>query len=92
MAILSKCRKSRLGLHYIEHQGPLLDLRLVAATLMNAFSRVGALNAVGRLLQGTGADPSLVEVARRTKPLEAFPPPGAGEIVRSRVPHTTPTP
>src|ERR1051325_783504 len=76
--------KSRMGLHYVSVRSPSLDMRLIAATVMNGFSRVSALNWVARMLRETGAEPALAEIALRRRPLEAAPPPGATEIVRSR--------
>jgi lipopolysaccharide/colanic/teichoic acid biosynthesis glycosyltransferase len=78
--------KSRLGLHYIRCRTWWLDIRLIAATLLNAVSRRGALAWVARLLQETGAPEELVAVARRERPLEPAPPPGAAAIVQSRNP------
>ncbi len=83
--------KSRLGLHYFSCRNTLLDLRLIVITLVNAVSRRRALQAIAALLDETGADGVLVAVARRRDPLEAAPPPGATEVVRSRVPNTAPS-
>jgi len=79
--------KSRLGLHYIANRGFLLDIRLILVTLLNVFSRCRALSAVAVLLERTGAELSLIVVARRNDPLVPAPPPGAEEIVRTRVPN-----
>ena len=76
--------KSRMGLHYVEVRSVGLDLRLIAATVVNGFSRRRALDWVAKMLKETEADPVLADIAERTKPLEAGPPPGASEIVRSR--------
>lgn len=78
--------KSRLGLHYVEVNSTLLDIQLVLVTLLNSVSRRRALAWVAAMLEKTGADRRLVEVARRRRPLAAEAPPGAQEIVRSRVP------
>ena len=79
--------KSRLGLHYIASRSFLLDVRLILATMLNVFSRRRALAAVAILLEKTGAEPSLIAVARRSDPLVPAAPPGATEVVRSRVPN-----
>jgi lipopolysaccharide/colanic/teichoic acid biosynthesis glycosyltransferase len=76
--------KSRMGLHYIQVRTPDLDVRLIVATLLNGFSRRRALAWVAALLRETGADAALVEVAQRRRRLEAAPPPGASDIVRTR--------
>jgi lipopolysaccharide/colanic/teichoic acid biosynthesis glycosyltransferase len=77
--------KSRLGLHYLDHRSTWLDLRLVLATLLGALSRHRALAWVTAMLRQTGANATLVQVARRSEPLSAAPPPGATEIVQSRL-------
>lgn len=76
--------KSRLGLHYIATRSVWLDLRLVLATALNSANRTAALRWVVTMLEETGADPQLLRVARRTDPLQPFPPPGTTEVVRSR--------
>lgn len=76
--------KSRLGLHYVARGSILLDLELVAATLLNAVSRRTALLWVASVLARTGADDGVVQVARRMAPLEPAPPPGAVDVVTSR--------
>ena len=76
--------KSRLGLHYIAHRSLWLDCRLICATLLNAVSRRHALLWVAQLLGEAGAPVSLVEVARRQRPLGPAPPPGANNVVASR--------
>lgn len=78
--------KSRLGLHYVAVASPRLDLELIGATLLNAISRRSALRWVVLLLRRTQCDPQLIAVASRRHPLQAAPPPGAAEIVDSRLP------
>src|SRR2546425_12134713 len=84
--------RSRLGLHYIAHANVWLDVRLVAATVLTAISRPLALRWIGTMLVRTGAPSDLVLAARREAPLAAAPPPGAKEVVRSRLPSTAPSP
>lgn len=72
--------KSRLGLFYISHQTNLVDLKLIALTVLAVASRSAALRNVAQLLSNLGADPKLVQVARRESELQPFPPPGAVEI------------
>ncbi len=79
--------KSCLGLHYTASRSFFLDIRLIFVTVLNVFSRRRALVAVAVLLEKTGAEPSLIAVARRNDPLVPAPPPGADEIVRTRVPN-----
>ncbi len=62
--------KLRLGLLYLEHGGSaLLDLRIILLTIRLAFDRKGALRGVARLAEALGADPTLVEIAGRRRPL-----------------------
>jgi lipopolysaccharide/colanic/teichoic acid biosynthesis glycosyltransferase len=77
--------KSWLGLHYVKRRTLWLDIRLTLATLLQIVSRRRALAWVCAMLHETGADPQLIAVARRDAPLVAAAPPGASEIVQSRV-------
>lgn len=76
--------KSLLGLFYIEHRSLLVDIRLIALTLVAIVSRENALEGVVRLLRDAGASPELVELAARRVPLTPQPPPGATRLVTSR--------
>jgi lipopolysaccharide/colanic/teichoic acid biosynthesis glycosyltransferase len=78
--------KNRMALHYLEARSLWLDMRIVLATNLNVLWRGGALRWVASMLDETGADPRLVRVAERSRPLEAAPPPGADSIVTSRDP------
>jgi lipopolysaccharide/colanic/teichoic acid biosynthesis glycosyltransferase len=77
--------KSRLGIFYIEHRGLLLDASLCALTVVALINRAAALAGVARILKTLGADGDLVEIAYRRKVLEPCPPPGATEVVVSRL-------
>jgi lipopolysaccharide/colanic/teichoic acid biosynthesis glycosyltransferase len=79
--------KSRLALAGLDHASLGLDLRILALTLLAAFSRPRALNGVARLLDTWNADPMLRHVASRQTPLIPWPPPGANAIV-ARYPHS----
>jgi lipopolysaccharide/colanic/teichoic acid biosynthesis glycosyltransferase len=77
--------KSRLGLLYVRsHAKVRLDLRILALTVRAALNRGAALESTARLVAALGGDPELIEVARRTQPLRAAPPPGASSTVQSR--------
>jgi lipopolysaccharide/colanic/teichoic acid biosynthesis glycosyltransferase len=76
--------KSLLGLFYIEHQSTMLDLRLIALTLLAVVSRRRALQGVQRVLRGLGADATLLRLAARREALVPMPPPGGAKIVTSR--------
>lgn len=72
--------KSRLSLFYIEHMSVGLDLQICWLTALALLDKRRALDGVVSVLEKRGADPDLVETARRTTPLRAFPPPGASEV------------
>lgn len=76
--------KSRMGLQYVAARTLWLDVRLVLATALNVVSRRRALGWVANLLARSGADTTVVTVARRRAPLEPAPPPGETEVVMSR--------
>lgn len=76
--------KSRLGLFYVAHQSAVVDISLIVLTLVAIVSRREALAGVQALLRRLGADPALVELAGRTRPLVPQPPPGSQVIVTSR--------
>lgn len=71
--------KSRLGLLYVQHAAPLLDLKLVALTGLAMASKRHALRGVVRILADLGADAALVRVASRSEPLQPATLPGSGE-------------
>jgi lipopolysaccharide/colanic/teichoic acid biosynthesis glycosyltransferase len=61
--------KSRLGLLYAANAGVLLDLRLVWLTVLAIIDKPKALASVERVLVSLGAEPDLIAVARRDRPL-----------------------
>jgi len=68
--------KSRLGLFYIEKQSLFLDIMLMVLTLVGIVSREKALKGVTKLLTKLDADPTLIQISKRTDPLEPHTPPG----------------
>lgn len=68
--------KSRLGLFYIEKQSLLLDISLMALTLVGIASREKALKGVTYILKRLDADPELIRVSKRINPLVPHTPPG----------------
>ena len=76
--------KSRLGLFYIENRSLGVDIQLIWLTVLAILSREKALRGVSSLLGKLGADAELVQLASRTQPLVATPPPGAINIVTNR--------
>lgn len=76
--------KSMLGLFYIESRSLLLDIQLCWLTVVAILSRQTALSGIQVILQRLGADPSLLELAARQRPLTPRPPPGGTKVVTSR--------
>jgi len=78
--------KSRLGLLYVDATPSVArDISVIGLTIRGAIDRSAALVAVHALAASLGAPNDLLDVVRRTAPLPAAAPPGAAEIVRSRV-------
>ncbi len=67
--------KSRLGLLYVEHRSPWLDMRLIGLTVLALLSRRRALQGVQRVLTALGAEENLRRVATRQEPLMPHAPP-----------------
>lgn len=78
--------KSRLSLHYIDHQSLRLDLKLIMATAVAIVSRQAALNWIVRELCHTEAPHELIQAASREKALVPHPPPGSDHVTISRDP------
>ncbi len=76
--------KSRLVLHYLDHQSLGVDVSLLGLTAIAIFSGQTARRGVTWLLEATGATAELTAISRRTAPLKPTPPPGADAIVTSR--------
>ncbi|MEP6506720.1 MAG: sugar transferase [Gemmatimonadales bacterium] len=78
--------KSRLGLLYVDATASVArDIAVVGLTVRGALDRSSALAGVSRIAASIGASPQLLEIIARQSPLPAAPPPGATEIVASRV-------
>lgn len=73
--------KNRLGLFYVEHRSPALDLRILWLTVAGQVSRGWALRHASDLLRRRGAPDELVSVARRASSLAPCSPPGSPSIV-----------
>ena len=76
--------KSRLGLFYIDKKNIILDFKLIIITAVSVISKRKALGLLNRILASLDADEKLVEIAKRQKKLEPYPPPGLDLIVKSR--------
>lgn len=61
--------KGRFGLLYAKNAGVALDLRLIWLTVLAILDKPRALKGVEREVRALGADPQLVAVARRDRPL-----------------------
>lgn len=78
--------KSRLGLLYVDAPSSVArDLTIIALTVRGALERPAALAGVRRIAESIGASPELLEIISRHAPLPAAPPPGATDIVQSRI-------
>ncbi len=75
--------KSRYCLLYVERRTLLVDLELIAFTVLLFFSRTLALTCLQHVLRRMGAGPDLLSIARRESPLVPFPPPGMTTVVDS---------
>ncbi len=73
--------KSRYCLLYLERRTLLVDLELIAITVLQFFSRTLALSCLQHVLCQMGASPDLLSIARRERPLVPFPPPGMTAVV-----------
>ena len=73
--------KSRLGLLYIEHQGFLLDMSLIALTILGIVSKRRALKALSSILHLLDAPDELIVIAARETELHPHAPPGAARPV-----------
>jgi len=77
--------KSKLGLLYIQNQNLLTDFLIIALTGLSIFSRESALKFVHQAVSKLTTDTTLLKVISRRDPPHAAPPPGATEIVTSRM-------
>lgn len=77
--------KSRLALVTVEHQSLWLDIRICLLTAMAIISRERALAGVQSILRDLGVDDLTKQAAARKEPLKPYPPPGASEVVMSRM-------
>lgn len=68
--------KSRLGLLYVRHASAILNLKIIALTLLNAVDRPATLRRVSRIVHTLGGSPRLVAVSLRDEALTPAAPPG----------------
>jgi lipopolysaccharide/colanic/teichoic acid biosynthesis glycosyltransferase len=74
--------KSRLVLLYLENPSFARDLHILLLTALTLVSRRRAVHALALLIDSLGADEQLKAMASRKFSLQAYPPPGATEIVQ----------
>ena len=77
--LLIRPGKSRLGLHYVRSRSLAIDIQLMALTALAPVSGSLARRGVVRILESSGADKALQEIASRSKPLQPDLPPGVAE-------------
>jgi lipopolysaccharide/colanic/teichoic acid biosynthesis glycosyltransferase len=77
--------KSRLALANLEHSSLVLDLKVLVLTAVAIVDKSKALAGLVSTLEALKVDPELIRVAKRHEPLQKAPPPGASEIVTSRI-------
>lgn len=78
--------KSRLGLLYVDARPSVArDLSVILLTVRGALDRSAALRGVYSIASSLGASPELLTIITRRETLPAAAPPGASEIVQSRV-------
>jgi lipopolysaccharide/colanic/teichoic acid biosynthesis glycosyltransferase len=72
--------KSRLSLAYIEKRSLPIDIAIIALTILACFSRRDALFLLERLLTKLALDSQIIQIAKRTKTLTPYPPPGSNHV------------
>jgi len=77
--LLIRPGKSRLGLHYVRVRSLAIDIQLMALTVLAPVSGSLARRGVVRILESSGADKALREIASRAQPLQPGLPPGVSE-------------
>jgi len=79
--------KGYLGLFYIEQKGSMwLDIQLCVFTIITLISKEKALKGICSILKSRGAEDNLIQMAKRSEPLQPIPPPGGLSVVTSRDP------
>lgn len=76
--------KGALGLYYVNNKTFGLDLVLIFLTILAIISKPRALQILAKRLENKNADPELIDIVRRTKPLIPRPPVGSSVIFESR--------
>jgi lipopolysaccharide/colanic/teichoic acid biosynthesis glycosyltransferase len=76
--------KSRLGIFYIDKNNFILDIKLIALTVLVIINRQKALECVSHLLKKLNAPDEYIDISKRQKELIPTPPPGMDQIVQAR--------
>ena len=74
-----------MGLLYVRHRTLWIDFKLIVATILAVLARNKALQMVCKMLVHLDADQELLTICSRNTELNPAPPPGADEIVQSRM-------
>lgn len=76
--------KSRLSLIYVDKKNIFLDIKIIYLTILAVISREKALKGINKILLKLKAPCDVIEVAKRSKKLFPYPPPGSDIIVTCR--------
>ena len=77
--------KSRLGIIYIDNRNVWLDIQIVFYTAVAIVSKQTAITWLVKKLEGLRVDEKILQVARRNRKLEPYPPPGSDQVVSQRI-------
>lgn len=76
--------KSRLAIIYIENQSLLIDIKLIIWTILGIINKRLVLKNITNFLININCDQKLINICKRDKKLEPFPPPGFNNIINAR--------
>lgn len=76
--------KSRLAIIYIENQSLIIDIKLIIWTVMGIINKKVVLKNITNFLTNIDCDQKLINICKRDKELEPFPPPGFNNIINAR--------
>ena len=76
--------KSRLGVLYVKKRTLAIDIKLMLWTALAIFSQERSSKYIVNQLTRLKADKKLIDICKRNKKLEPYPPPGTDKIVENR--------
>ena len=79
--------KSRLGLIYVEKKNFILDIKLIFFTTIAIISKKTSQKLVIHELKKLKVDKKVIDICKREKKLEPFPPPGTNRIFQNYTDH-----